>query len=63
MNGGSIYLDSSGREAVKNISFRHEGLKVGTDNQKKIFSGVYIIMAVIALALITYSVIVLVSRI
>ena len=33
--GGAIYLDTSGREAVKNISFRHEGIKTGTEKQKK----------------------------
>jgi len=54
--GGAIYLDTSGREAAKNISFRHEGIKIGTDKQQRIFFSVYIVMAVIAIALITYSV-------
>jgi len=60
--GGAIYLDTSGREAAKNISFRHEGIKVGTEKQKKLFFSSYIIMAVIAVIVITYSVSVLVSR-
>lgn len=60
---GAIYLDTSGREAAKNISFRHEGIKTGTDNQQNIFFASYIVMAVIAIILITYSVNVLVSRI
>ena len=58
----SIYLDTSGREAAKNISFRHEGIKVGTDKQQKIFFASYILMAIIAVFLIVYSFNVLASR-
>ena len=61
--GGAIYLDTSGREAAKNISFRHEGIKVGTDKQQRIFFASYIIMAVIAIVLITYSISALASRV
>ena len=53
--GGAIYLDTSGREAVKNISLRHEGVKVGTNKQQKIFFSSYIVMAVIAILIIAYS--------
>ena len=60
--GGAIYLDTSGREAAKNISFRHEGIKIGTDKQQRIFFAIYIVMAVIAIILIAYSVSALVSR-
>ena len=60
--GGAIYLDTSGREAVKNISFRHEGIKVGTEKQKKLFFASYICMAIISAATIAYSVGELVSR-
>jgi hypothetical protein len=60
--GGAIYLDTSGREAVKIISFRHEGIKIGTDKQKRLFFASYIVMAVIAITLIAYSVSALVSR-
>ena len=60
--GGAIYLDTSGREAVKNISFRHEGIRTGTEKQKKVFFASYIIMVAIAITIITYSVSVLVSR-
>jgi hypothetical protein len=60
--GGAIYLDTSGREAVKNISFRHEGIKIGTDKQKRLFFASYIVMAVIAITLIAYSVSALESR-
>lgn len=60
--GGAIYLDTSGREAAKYISFRHEGVKIGTEKQQRIFFSIYIVMAVIAMALIAYSVSVLASR-
>lgn len=54
--GGAIYLDTSGREAVKNISFRHEGIKIGTDRQQIIFFSSYIVMAIMATFLIIYSI-------
>jgi len=60
--GGAIYLDSSGREAAKNISFRHEGIKTGTNLQQKIFFASYIVMLVIAIAVITYSISFLIER-
>jgi len=53
--GGAIYLDTSGREAAKNLSFRHEGVKIGTDKQQKIFFSSYIVMAVMAILIIAYS--------
>lgn len=53
---GAIYLDTSGREAAKNISFRHEGIKIGTYKQQRVFFASYIVMAVIAIALIAYSI-------
>ena len=52
----AIYLDTSGREAAKSMSSRHEGMKTGTDKQERIFFASYIVMAVMAIALITYSV-------
>ena len=60
--GGAIYLDSSGREAAKNISFRHEGFKTGTNKQQKIYFSSYIVMLVIAIFVITYSISHLTSR-
>ena len=59
--GGSIYLDTSGREAVKNLSFRHAGFKAGTANEQRIFFASYIIMAVIAITVIAFSLIALFS--
>ena len=53
--GGSIYLDTSGREAAKYISFRHQGIRAGTDKQQRVFFASYIVMAVIAVTLIAYS--------
>jgi len=54
--GGAIYLDSSGREAVKNISFRQEGVKTGTIKQQKIFFTSYIVMFILAIFVMAYSI-------
>jgi hypothetical protein len=54
--GGAIYFDTSGREAAKIISFRKEGVRLGTDQQQKLFMGSYVVMAMMGLALIGYSV-------
>ena len=54
--GGAIYLDTAGREAAKNLSFQHEGIKVGTDKEQRIFFSSYIVMAVIAIIVIMYSI-------
>ncbi len=53
--GGAIYLDASGREAAKNMSFRHEGINTGTRLEQKLFFSTYIIMAIIAVVAIAYS--------
>ena len=50
--GGAIFFDTSGREAAKNLSFRHEGLRVGPPGQNRFFFSTYIIMLVLALATI-----------
>jgi len=52
---GVIYLDTAGREAVKNLSFKHEGYKVGTKKAQRLFFSSYIVMAVIAIFVIIYS--------
>jgi hypothetical protein len=54
--GGAIYFDTSGREAAKYISLRHEGVKMGTKNQQRIFFSTYMVMAAIAISLIAYSI-------
>lgn len=54
--GGAIYLDTAGREAVKNLSFRHEGLNMGTVSQQRVFLASYIVMAAIAVVVIVYSI-------
>lgn len=54
--GGAIYLDTSGREAAKHISFRREGVRAGTEKQKSVFFGSYMLMAIIGVVLIAYSV-------
>ena len=59
--GGTIYLDAAGREAFKNLSFKHEGVKVGTDKERKVFFTSYLVMAVIAIIAIIYSIIPLIN--
>ncbi len=54
--GGAIYFDAAGREAVKNLSFRHEGIKVGTDMEQRVFFASYIVMAIIAIYIIVFSI-------
>lgn len=54
--GGGIYLDASGREAVKNMSLRHEGVRLGTEKQQRGFFATYIVMFVIALVSIAYAI-------
>ncbi len=50
---GAIYFDTSGREAAKNLSFRHEGLRVGPPGQSKFFFSTYLMMAALAVAAIS----------
>jgi len=56
---GAIYLDAAGREAFKNLSFKHHGLKVGNQKQWILFFATYIFMASLALLVITHSLIAL----
>jgi hypothetical protein len=54
--GGAIYLDASGREAAKILSFRHQGINTGSKKQQKIFFVSYIVMAAVALVSIAYAI-------
>lgn len=54
--GGAIYFDASGREAAKIISFRKEGIRLGTSQQQRVFLSSYVVMAVVGLGLIGYSI-------
>ena len=54
--GGAIYLDAAGREAAKTLSFKHEGIRLGSPMQQNIFFATYIIMAVIGIVVVTYSI-------
>jgi len=51
----AIYLDTSGREAAKILSFKHEGLRIGSENQHLFFMFTYMIMAVLGLVVVCYS--------
>ena len=53
--GSAIYIDTAGREAVKNLSFKHEGLQVGAPNQHRFFFATYIIMLAIGLLTLVVS--------
>jgi len=46
--GSAIYLDTAGREAAKILSFKHEGIRIGSTKQQRFFFATYIIMAVIS---------------
>ena len=54
--GGAIYLDTAGREAAKILSFKHEGIRIGSPRQSRIFFSTYIIMAVLAIIVVVYSI-------
>lgn len=54
---GAIYFDTAGREAVKNLSFRHHGLEVGTPLQQRLFWASYVVMAFIGVIVTIYAVI------
>ena len=54
--GAAIYLDAAGREAAKNLSFQHEGVKIGTKKEWRVFFSTYIVMALIAIITIIYSI-------
>ncbi len=53
--GSAIYFDTAGREAVKILSFKHEGIRIGSKKQQRFFFSTYIIMAVISIVVLTYS--------
>ena len=56
LTGGAIYFDTAGREAVKSLSFRHEGVKIGTTKEQRLFFSSYILMMIIATFVIIYSI-------
>ncbi len=60
--GGAIYFDASGREAVKIVSLRKEGFRLGTKQQQRAFFASYIVMAFIGVFLVSYSTSVLVMQ-
>jgi len=54
--GAAIYLDAAGREAAKILSFKHEGIRVGSPGQHRLFYSTYLAMAVLAIVVILFSV-------
>lgn len=53
--GGAIYFDTAGREAAKILSFKHEGIRIGSKKQQRFFFSTYIIMALISIIVLVYS--------
>ncbi len=53
--GGAIYIDAAGREAAKNLSFKHAGIKVGPPKQHRIFLASYVVMAILGIIVVIYS--------
>ncbi len=60
--GAAVYLDASGREAAKILSFKHEGVRIGAPNQYRLFFSTYLIMAVLAIVVAVYSIMAIQSR-
>ncbi len=54
--GGAIYLDAAGREAAKILSFKHEGIRMGSPRQHRFFLSTYVIMAALAIVAVSYSI-------
>ena len=54
--GAGIYFDTSGREAAKFLTFRHEGLSLGTQKQQKLFFASYFFMAGLACVVLIYAI-------
>ena len=52
---GAIYFDTSGREAAKILSFKHEGIRVGSSTQHKFFFSIYFMMAILGVIVILRS--------
>ncbi|MBT2970787.1 MAG: hypothetical protein B6D72_05705 [gamma proteobacterium symbiont of Ctena orbiculata] len=54
--GGAIYLDAAGREAVKILSFKHENIRLGSPVQQRFFFSTYLVMALLAIATLSYAI-------
>lgn len=53
--GGAIYFDTAGREAAKFLSFKHEGVRMGSPKQQRVFFATYIVMAILGITVVIYS--------
>ena len=52
---GAIFIDSAGREAVKILSFKHEGVRIGAPKQQRLFFATYYIMLALGIVVVVYS--------
>lgn len=54
---GAIFIDTAGREAAKILSFKHEGVRIGTPKQQRLFFASYYIMLALGIVVVVYSVV------
>ena len=53
--GGAIFIDTAGREAVKILSFKHEGVRLGAPKQQRLFFATYYVMLALGVVVVVYS--------
>ena len=53
--GGAAYVDAAGREAVKMLSMRAEGIRIGTAAEQRLLFGTYVVMGVLGLTAVVYA--------
>jgi len=52
---GAIHLDTAGREAMKLLSLRSAGVRTGLAKELRISAGLFLVMAIIALVVMSYA--------
>ncbi|MGI9556369.1 MAG: hypothetical protein ACR2N5_00345 [Solirubrobacterales bacterium] len=57
---GGVYVDTGGREAAKVLGLRAEGIRVGTERERRTLFGLYALLAAAGLALIAHALVVLI---
>ena len=51
----AIYLDTSGREAAKILSFKQQGIRLGPERQLRLFLSTYVVMALLGVVVLVYA--------
>lgn len=52
---GGIYFDCGGREAAKMLSFRAEGIRIGSVNEQRLYFGTCVFIGLLGLLAIIYA--------